>query len=214
MHEEGPKLARRFLAGRFDAARVVESWVRMAASPFRRRLDDGRGDGWEDVVQEALLEVTRGLREGKVRDLTRLRPWVFRSTANTCLDRLRSRRRWSWAELDEAGLAEPPSALGRLVRGSTVGALLELAARCPEGCRHLWSLILEGLSYREMSERTGLSEGALRVRVLRCRRRARALAQKAEALADVVGPRGDCAEAVTSEASGRQEESGGRENDL
>jgi DNA-directed RNA polymerase specialized sigma24 family protein len=33
-------------------------------------------------------------------------------------------------------------------------------------------MVLAGLSYREMSDRTGVAEGTLRVRVLRCRKRA------------------------------------------
>jgi DNA-directed RNA polymerase specialized sigma24 family protein len=33
-------------------------------------------------------------------------------------------------------------------------------------------MVLAGLTYREMSSRTEVAEGALRVRVLRCRKRA------------------------------------------
>ena len=39
-------------------------------------------------------------------------------------------------------------------------------------CRDLWGLILAGLSYREIGTRLGVTEGALRVRALRCRQRA------------------------------------------
>ena len=45
-----------------------------------------------------------------------------------------------------------------------------------EGSILLWALLLAGRSYREMSELLGVGEGALRVRVLRCRRRAITLA--------------------------------------
>ncbi len=129
MAEEGSRLARRFLEGRSDAARRVEGWVRTAASPFRRRLDRGRGDDWEDAVQVGLVEVTRALREDRVRDLGRLRAWVFRSTTHTCLDRVRALRRWSWIEIDATDLGEPPSALGRLLEGSTVRELLPESMR-------------------------------------------------------------------------------------
>ena len=50
--------------------------------------------------------------------------------------------------------------------------LLRVLERMSEDCRRLWSMVLAGLSYREMSRRTGIAEGALRVRVLRCRKRA------------------------------------------
>lgn len=173
MELDGPVVARRYLAGEAEAARRVGSWVRLAAGPFRRRL----GDDWEDAVHESLLELTAALRAGKVRDLDRLRAWVFRTTAHTCLDRLRRKARWSWVEAEEARLTSRPSAQARLLAEGEVRSLLELAARCPEHCRRLWEMILQGLSYGEMSERTGLSEGALRVRVLRCRRRAQVLAE-------------------------------------
>jgi DNA-directed RNA polymerase specialized sigma24 family protein len=39
-------------------------------------------------------------------------------------------------------------------------------------CRRLWLMILDGMSYQQMSQRLGASEGALRVKVLRCRKRA------------------------------------------
>lgn len=172
MPSDGATLARRFLAGGADAARRIGSWVRLAASPFRRRL----GDDWEDAVHESLVEVTEALQAGKVRDLERLRAWVFRTTAHTCLDRVRAQARWSWVDAEEAGLTTRPSALGRLLAEGEVRGLLDLAARCPEHCRLLWEMILQGLTYREMSERTGLAEGTLRVRVLRCRRQAQALA--------------------------------------
>lgn len=172
MPSDGPTLARRYLAGSAEAARRVESWVRMAASPFRRRL----GDDWEDAVHESLLELTEALRGGKVRDLERLRAWVFRTTAHTCLDRVRAQTRWSWVDAEKVALANRPTALGRLLEEGEVGRLLELVGRCPAHCRILWEMILQGLTYREMSERTGLAEGTLRVRVLRCRRDAQTLA--------------------------------------
>lgn len=172
MRWDGRSLARRFLEGRADAVGTIERWVRSAAGPFRRRL----GDEWKDAVQESLLEVTEALQKGRIRNPDRLRAWVFRATAHTCLDRLRARTRRSWVDADEAFLASPPSALGRLLEEGSVSSLLEVVRRCPEHCLHLWRMILEGLSYRQMSERTGLAEGTLRVRVLRCRRRALELA--------------------------------------
>lgn len=201
MHQDGATLARRFLGGQAEAVRIVEGWVRASAGSFRRRL----GTDWEDAVQESLLEVTQALREGRLRNPDRLRAWVFRVSAHTCLDRLRARRRWSWVDADEVELAHPPSALGRVLQQGAVAALLELADRCPEHCRHLWRMILDGLSYREMSERTGLAEGTLRVRVLRCRRAAQDLAQ-----AD--GDHGACDDSVTNREAGRRDRGDGEDH--
>ena len=187
MSDDGSRWAREFLEGRRRAVERVERWIRLSASSFRRRL----GDDWEDAVQEALVEVTRDLRDGRVRDLGRLRPYVWRVAANTCLDRVRRRSRWVWVDAEEVDLpSSQGSVLSDLLERGAVLSLLELASRCPESCRRLWEMILEGLSYREMSARTGLAEGTLRVRVLRCRRHARQLAEAAEPEGDAtnVGP--------------------------
>lgn len=195
----GSTLAREFLAGRTAAVRQVESWVRMAAGSFRRRL----GDDWEDAVQESLLEVAALLRAGRLRNPDRFRAWVFRAATHTCLDRVRAKRRWSWVDADEVELSSPPSALARLLEEGAVERLLELVARCPEHCRRLWEMLLAGLSYREMSARTGLTEGALRVRVLRCRRRAQELA--APRLAEGSGCARTCDRSVTNSQTERRE---------
>ena len=94
---------------------------------------------------------------------------------HTCLDRLRAQSRWQWTELDslpeweaDAILSDPAPALDQEAKD----LLLRVVEQVSEECRRLWAMILEGLSYREMSDRVQVSEGALRVRVLRCRKRA------------------------------------------
>jgi len=207
MHHDGATLARRFLEGQAEAVRIVEGWVCASAGSFRRRL----GADWEDAVQEALLEVTEALREGRVRNPERLRAWVFRVSAHTCLDRVRARRRWSWVDADEVALTTPSSALGRVLQESAVTALVELAERCPEHCRSLWRMILDGLSYREMSARTGLAEGTLRVRVLRCRREAQKLAQEQARQEERDGA---CDDSVTNRSAGRRNRRDGEDHAL
>ena len=50
--------------------------------------------------------------------------------------------------------------------------LTKVLEQVSEECRRLWQMLFAGLSYREMSETLGVKAGALRVRVLRCRKRA------------------------------------------
>jgi DNA-directed RNA polymerase specialized sigma24 family protein len=50
--------------------------------------------------------------------------------------------------------------------------LFQIVEQMSGDCRDLWRSIAAGQSYRQMSRQLGVSEGALRVRVLRCRRRA------------------------------------------
>jgi RNA polymerase sigma factor (sigma-70 family) len=167
------ELVEGLLAGEAGAAAEIERWVRLAATSFRSRL----AHDWEDAVQDALVEVLESLRAGLFRGEGALRGYVWRTAARNCLDRVRRRRRWVFVEVEESSLApSAATALRDLLSRESRDRLLQLMARLPRTCRDLWREILLGRSYREMSERFGVAEGALRVRVLRCRRRALALA--------------------------------------
>jgi len=163
------------LAGSTAAAGTVQEWIRRAASPFRGRL----GSECDDAVQDTMVELLHALRSGSFRGEGALRGYVWRITARNCLDRLRHHRRWLKVEVDESVL--PPAvatALSDVLRIESRERLRQLVGRLPEHCRELWRQILTGRSYKEMSERMGVSEGALRVRVLRCRRQALELASQ------------------------------------
>ena len=160
-----------FLAGDHAAVAEVTSWVRQAAAPFRRRL----AFEWEDVVQQALADLTADLQAGRYRGDGPLRGYVWRSVNHSCLDRLRRHRRWRFEPVDDLELAAgDPSPFAAATRRQTARRILQLVAALPAQCRELWAMILDGASYREMSARVGVAEGTLRVRVLRCRQQATA----------------------------------------
>ncbi|HEX2253835.1 MAG TPA: sigma-70 family RNA polymerase sigma factor [Thermoanaerobaculia bacterium] len=165
------QLIERYLRGDSEAVAVVDEWLRRAASSYRRRLREH----WDDVLQDVRLEVTRLLRQGKFRGESSLKTYLWRVTGHTCLDRLRARQRSRVVELDsdltEGDHAEEMAAPPRGWNAER-DLLLRVLARMDEDCRRLWGMLIEGRSYREMSAETGVSEGALRVRVLRCRKRA------------------------------------------
>ena len=163
---------RDFLAGDLEAVRVVDGWLERAASSYRRRLRNQ----WDDVLQDVRLEVTRLLRDGKFRGDSSLKTYLWRVTCHTCLDRLRSRQRWTMVELDPRTVDDEVAAIFERPQEKVWSAerdlMIRVLAQMGDDCRHLWSMLIDGHSYREMSEETGVSEGALRVRVLRCRRKA------------------------------------------
>jgi len=165
-------LIERFLAGDQAAVGVVDGWLVQAASAYRRRL----GDSFDDALQDVRLEVTRLLQDRKFRGDSSLKTYLWRVTAHTCLDRLRAGTRWSFVEYDgeSAAVADPAAVPPWRPQNWSADRdlLLRVLSRMEEDCRRLWRMVIEGLSYREMSDLTGASEGALRVRVLRCRRRA------------------------------------------
>jgi RNA polymerase sigma factor (sigma-70 family) len=161
----------RYLQGDSEAVGTVDSWIARAAWPYQRRLSSR----WEDVLQDVRLEVTRLLGQGKFRGESSLRTYLWQVVSHTCLDQLRSQGRWQWAELqalDEGGSALAPLPSGNHEDRDLVRRVL---GRVSGECRELWRLIARGHSYREMSDRMGVAEGTLRVRVLRCREKAVAL---------------------------------------
>lgn len=170
--QEDRQIMRDFLAGDLEAVRVVDGWLERAASSYRRRLRDQ----WDDVLQDVRLEVTRLLRDGKFRGDSSLKTYLWRVTCHTCLDRLRSRQRWTMVELDPRTVDDETAAVferpPEKVWSAERDLMIRVLARMGDDCRQLWSMIIDGHSYREMSEEIGVSAGALRVRVLRCRRKA------------------------------------------
>jgi RNA polymerase sigma-70 factor (ECF subfamily) len=161
-----------FLEGHASSVETVEGWVRASASSFRGRL----GGEWEDCVQDCLLEATRLLRQGRFRGDSSLKTYLWRVTSNACISRLRRRRPTAHEQFEAMDLASgQESPLGETLRREFGRIALEVWRRSSGDCRDLWGMILDGVSYQEMSRRTGASAGALRVRVLRCRRAAWAL---------------------------------------
>jgi RNA polymerase sigma factor (sigma-70 family) len=161
------EMVTRFLRGEKEAVGTVDGWISRAAWPYRRRL----ADRWDDVLQDVRLEVTRLLGSGKFRGESSLRTYLWRVVSHTCLDQLRAQSKWTWTNLDgieEAVAIEPPIP----ARQEDKDLLLRVLDRVPQDCRELWRMIMAGLSYREMSLRTQVAEGTLRVRVLRCREKA------------------------------------------
>lgn len=169
------RLIEEFLHGDRKAVERIERWLAQAARGFRSRLRLP----WEDVQQELLLKVTDLLRRGEFRGEARLRTYLWRVASYTCLNLVRDQARLQRIELEgddpERWPAVGGSSLDRLLQSETVDGLARLMAAMPPACRELWGRILRGESYRAMSRSLGVSPGALRVRVLRCRRRALAL---------------------------------------
>jgi RNA polymerase sigma factor (sigma-70 family) len=168
METSDQEIVSRYLQGDAEAVGTVDAWISRAAWPYQRRLS-GR---WEDVLQDVRLEVTRLLGQGRFRGESSLRTYLWQVVSHTCLDQLRALGRWQWAELeevDEGGSALAPPVTGGHEDRDLVQRVLE---RVSGDCRQMWRLIAMGHSYREMSQRMGVAEGTLRVRVLRCREKA------------------------------------------
>ncbi len=178
-----------FLRGEARAVGAIDGWISRAAYPYQRRL----GERWDDVLQDIRLEITRLLKQGKFRGESSFKTYLWRVVSHTCLDQIRAAGRVQWTELEtDDGTDDPPAAAnipsthGNLAARSEVkDLLLRVLERVPADCRELWRMIHSGLSYKEMSDRLGVAEGTLRVRVLRCREKA--IAARGELLPSALG---------------------------
>jgi RNA polymerase sigma factor (sigma-70 family) len=173
MAADDAELAADFARGERRAIEVVDVWLARAAGPFRGRL----GADWEDALQEVRIEVLRLIRQGSFRGESSLKTYLWQVTAHTCIDALRRRHRRPLTDavlLDDSPPipSSDPSPLDRVLARESHQALLTVLDAMSAECRQLWNLILAGLSYREIGVRLEVTEGALRVRALRCRRRA------------------------------------------
>jgi RNA polymerase sigma factor (sigma-70 family) len=175
-------LIARFLEGSSEAVSEIDSWIRQAASPFRRRL----GEQWEDALQDVRLEITRLLKLDRFRGESSLKTYLWRVTSNACVDRVRGQRKFQWEDvevIDERGDRAKARAFERQLRDDARDLALRVLAEMSEECKQLWRMIFEGQSYQQMSTSLGVAEGALRVRVLRCRRKAVARREELEGYA-------------------------------
>ena len=175
MQAEDAEVVDRYLKGDAQAVGIIDGWIARAAYPYQRRLSTR----WDDVLQDIRLEVTRLLLQGKFRGESSFKTYLWRVVSHTCLDQIRAESRVKWTDLDDGDdpedtgfLAIAPSHEGPGARSEVKDLLLRVLARVPAECRELWRMVHAGLSYREMSERLGVAEGTLRVRVLRCREKA------------------------------------------
>lgn len=157
------------LAGDSRSVEEVRRYVRGAASGYRRFL----ANDLEDLEQEIFLSLMASLAEGGFRHECSLATFVRRMVHNSCIDRMRAASRRQWVNIDDLDLAgEEKSVVEALGLQQDSALALRIATHLSKPCRDLWWMIHQGLGYGEMAVKMGVSRGALRVRVLRCRRKA------------------------------------------
>jgi RNA polymerase sigma factor (sigma-70 family) len=139
--------------------------------------DHGRA---EDITQEVFVSALRRMRETE-RPIA-FKPWIYEIAKNACIDQFRRSKRAEEVSLQaEDGLA--PADYGRLVGSDpaphdAVAAKQELDNLCGAfgglSDTHHEILVmreLEGLSYREIGDRMGMSRPAVESTLFRARRR-------------------------------------------
>ncbi len=161
------ELSAAFLRGEPAAIAEIKSWLKAVVRRYRGRIQMPT----EDALQELLLKTTLLLSRGSFRGEAQLKTFLWRMANNTCLNWMREKR----LEEPVEGLTElvdpQPSPLARVLANETKAGLRRLLKDLGPECLKLWRMILAGKTYREMSRALKVSEGTLRVRVLRCRQK-------------------------------------------
>jgi RNA polymerase sigma factor (sigma-70 family) len=150
---------------------------RIAAYIFGMVRDDGRA---EDLTQEVFVSALRRMRQTE-RPIT-FKPWIYEIAKNACIDAFRRSKRAEEVSFDaEEGLA--PADHGKLAAaGPTPDAAVAAKQQLDDLCgafgglseAHHQILVmreLEGLSYREIGERLGMSRPSVESTLFRARRR-------------------------------------------
>ena len=168
------QLVSQLLGGDGAAIATVQRWIRKELWRYRDIL---RADV-EDLEQDILLELMEAFDAGRFRFESSLQTYVRSHARFACIDFLRAGSRRGEHELDElddTGLEVESDFADRWEDEELARKILQ---EVPQSCRELWRMVLQGLSYGEMSSRLGTSAGALRVRVHRCRQHALRIRQK------------------------------------
>jgi RNA polymerase sigma-70 factor (ECF subfamily) len=118
------------------------------------RVNTGRADEAEDVVQDTFLKLLEHLRRGG--DRSNLRGWLFTVAGNGCRDRRRWRIRLLPWQADLDTRAVEPAGDTRDLRHARA-AMRGLSPRD----RLLISLRAGGLSYREIAVAAGIREASI-----------------------------------------------------
>ncbi len=114
----------------------------------------------EDVVQELYLKLWTG--RGRLDDVRSPLAYGIMVLKNICIDRIRRRSVVRSEPLDGAPLPEEAPPDRRVAVRETLKLLLGDLEKLPENQRKVLKMrVLEGLEYKEISKRTGLSEGRL-----------------------------------------------------
>ena len=144
---------------------LIERWHGPLWTYVRRVV--GEDDAAREVVQDVWIKVLRGI--GRLRDGSKLRPWLFGIARRTMMDRLREQYASPIeTEIDvgdipaDTGTAQDPHEIDQLERGLT---------RLPTAEREVLTLFyLEDLSLNDIAGALGVPIGTVKSRLFRARR--------------------------------------------
>ena len=155
------ELIARWKAG--DERAATELVERHAPALARFVASKGTREDVDEVVQDTFVRAFNSL--DSFRGESSLRTWLFTIARRLLLDRRRSeRRRPAGVEIQEGDVATEYDALDSVLADETQSRLREALDHLSPTQREVFALrVGEGLSYKEIAEAVGTTEGAARV---------------------------------------------------
>ncbi len=121
----------------------------------------------EDLASEASLAVVRSL--ARLRETARFEPWFWRVARSKFYDHLREKNRRVAPPERDISLADPLEAV--LISAEHAAVRVAFQGLSERDRELLWMRDVIGLEYEDMAQRLPLREGAIRIAVMRARRR-------------------------------------------
>jgi RNA polymerase sigma-70 factor (ECF subfamily) len=148
---------------RGDERAATELVARHAQALSRFAASFGATDEIDDLVQDTFVRAFQSL-DG-FRGDSSFRTWLFTIERRLLLDRRRAeKRRPSRVEVQEGDAATEYDALDAIVAGEAAVRVREAMRRLSPTQREVFALrVAQGLSYKEIAELVGTTEGAARV---------------------------------------------------
>lgn len=110
----------------------------------------GDRDDVSDIIQEVFIDLYHKLNNGN--EIIHPRSWLYRATINKCIDNLRKRKRSQNIESLDDCIIDQESVDKRDIKAAVNSVISKLKPRE----KMLAVLYSEGLSYKEMTEATGI----------------------------------------------------------
>lgn len=159
----------RLRSGVPEAIEELRTWVRRGLARYREAL----GAEYEDLEQDAMLEILNALDAGRFLGMSSLATYAFSCARFNAIDTLRAKSRSKVVAVSDYEVSSSIASPQEELEGAEFRLLAEeIRRRLPESCQRIWLMLEEGFSYEEMAEALDLRPGTLRVRVYRCRKRA------------------------------------------
>jgi RNA polymerase sigma-70 factor, ECF subfamily len=122
----------------------------------------------EDAVQETFVRLARGAAD--FRGDAKVSTWLYRIARNVCTDHVRYDARRPSTPVDDVASVHDAPDVDELAARDTAMVLRDALAKLDEGSRTVLLLVaVDGLSYEEAAEATGLAVGTVKSRVSRAR---------------------------------------------